>query len=82
MSDTQRSTDNSDHEVPRKQPSAALTFGLFALLAVWVISIASGTVLFGTVLDWRKPLLVVLPMGLFLTLWAVLLLRKHSQTAK
>ena len=82
MSDSQRSKDNSDHEVPQKQPSAAFTFGLFALLVVWVISIAIGTVLFGTVLDWRKPLLVVLPMGLFLTLWAVLLLRKHSQAAK
>ena len=82
MSDSQRSKDNSDHEVPRKQPSTAFTIGLFALLVVWVISIAIGTVLFGTVLDWRKPLLVVLPMGLFLTLWAVLLLRKHSRAAK
>ena len=82
MSDSQRSTDNSDYEVPAKQPSAALTVGLFALLAVWVISIAIGTVLFATVADWRKPLLVVLPMGLFLTLWAILLLRKHWRSSK
>ena len=82
MSDSQRANDNSDHEVPRKQPSAALTYGLFALLGLWVISIAAGTVMFGTVFDWRKPLLVVLPMVLFLTLWAVLLRQKHSQASK
>jgi len=82
MNDSQRSNDNSDHEVPRKQPSAALTTGLFVVLIVWVISIATGTVIFGAESDWRKPLLVVLPMGLFLTLWAVLLLRKYSNASK
>ena len=75
-------SDNSDNARPQKQPSAAMTFILFAMLTVWVISIATGTVLFGTNPDWRKPLLVILPMTLFLGLWATLLLRKHSQQSK
>jgi len=96
MNDTQRSQNNSDREVPRKQPSRFMTTALFALLILWVISIAIGTVLFRTDSElgaatqqnlhaysgWGKPLLVVMPMGLFLTLWAVLLLRKHSGSPK
>ncbi len=74
--------DNSDHDTPQKQPSAAMTYALFALLVVWVISIATGTVIYGTTLDWRKPLLVIFPMSLFLALWAGLLLKSHSRQSK
>ncbi|MEM9411266.1 MAG: hypothetical protein AAGA30_09150 [Planctomycetota bacterium] len=70
---------NSDGDAPQKQPSSAMTIALFVLLVLWVLSIATGTILFGKVVDWRKPMLVLLPMGLFLTLWAVLLLRKQSR---
>ncbi len=81
MSEPQQPS-NSDHDTPQKQPSAVMTYALFALLVVWVISIATGTVIFGTTQDWRKPLLVILPMSLFLALWAGLLLRNYSRQAK
>ena len=81
MSASQQS-DNSDHQEPQRQPAKAMTFVLFVLLALWIASIAIGTVLFGEVQDWRKPLLVVAPMLFFLSLWAVLLLRKNSATKR
>ncbi len=81
MSEPQQ-PDNSDHDTPQKQPSSGMTLGLFVLLVVWAISIAVGTVIFGTTQDWRKPMLVLLPMTLFLALWAGLLLRKHSRRPK
>ena len=78
MNYSEKPAANSDPNTPARQPSAALTFVLFAALAGWVLSIATGTMLFGEVQDWRKPVFVLIPMTLFLTLWAALLLKKYS----
>jgi len=51
-------------------------------MAFWIVSIAAGTLLFGHVNDWRKPLLVMLPMGVFLTLWALLLRNKYLSSKR
>lgn len=79
---TPQQPDNSDHQEPQRQPAKAMTLGLFVLLALWVISITTGTVLFGETQDWRKPVFVAAPMVVFLLLWAVLLMRKSSHTKR
>jgi len=75
---TPQQPSNSDHEEPQRQPSKAMTLALFVLLALWVISIATGTVLFGEIPNWRKPVFVLAPMIVFLSLWAVLLFRRNG----
>lgn len=82
MNYPKKPTGNSDPNTPGKQPSSTLTLILFAALALWIISIASGTLLFGEVEDWRKPILVLLPMAAFLTLWGGLLLRKYLEAKR
>ena len=71
---------NSDHEKPQRQPSKAITVILFVLLALWVTSIALGTVLFGEDFNWRKPVFVIAPMMVFLSLWGILLLARSRRT--
>ena len=70
--------DDSDADPPQRQASFKPTSVLFSALILWILSITAGTLLFGEVEDWRKPLLVLLPMALFLGLWGLLLWRKHS----
>lgn len=82
MNYPKKPTGNSDPNAPAKQPSSSMTIVLFAALAFWIISIAAGTLLFGKVQDWRKPVLVLLPMVLFLTLWASLLLGKYLESKR
>jgi hypothetical protein len=72
---------NSDHEEPQRQPSKTLTVVLFVLLALWVSSIALGTLIFGEDFNWRKPIFVLAPMFVFLSVWGILLLGK-SRRAK
>jgi len=77
-----KNSSDFDVETPVKQPSSNMTWLLFGLLAFWIVSIAAGTLLFGHVNDWRKPLLVMLPMGVFLTLWALLLRNKYLSSKR
>ena len=77
IEDSEIESADSDTDVPKKQPSRKLMIGIFAALVLWILSIALGTMLFGEVDDWRKPVFVTLPMGLFLCVWALLLRRKH-----
>lgn len=52
---------------------------LFACLIVWTILIAAGSFWSKTATDYRRPLIVVGTMGLFLGVWAMALMLRKSR---
>jgi hypothetical protein len=86
MHDTDSMPADSDNDIPQKQPATGLTIGLFAVLAGWILSIAIGTIVYREDPDsganWGKLLIVVLPMTLFLSLWAGLLMLKRKSSPR
>lgn len=66
---------NDDQTSKEKFLSVNLLLGWFA---TWSVLIALGSYFFGSSLDWRKPLLVLIVCGLFVGTWWLALRAKNK----